>query len=56
LEEIDQDTLVPKYSYNLLDNESGEVLAGQSSDKLDELSKIPVESTTGSTVQPNEAQ
>ena len=56
LEEIDQDTLIPKYSYNLLDNESGEVLAGQSSDKLDELSKIPMESTTGSTVQPNEAQ
>lgn len=56
LESIDKDTYEPTYSYDLINVDTYETLPSQTDSQIDAMTTIAPETTTGSTVEPNEKQ
>lgn len=56
LESIDPDTYEAKYTYDLVNIDTGEVLAAQTPEQINALTAVEPEDKTGSTVKPNKKQ
>ena len=56
LESINPDTYEPKYTYDLIDVETGDVLASQTEEQINNLTHVDIEQQIKSTVKPNKKQ